>query len=414
MSSLGSSLARYALPLAALVACDDGAKEGNPDVTAPETVEEVAPQPEVTEEVAPEETTPEVAEEVEPEVVVPKGLPILGGGTNSPAALTVETLLDDAFDLVSPRDVAFNPDAPEGSVQLYVADADMNMFVVTNPGTPDFRVRGRAALGADHFMPAPVSVAFGDNGRFATAHETDWITQDSTPADFMGPTLWSSTAFDGGWASHMDMLHNSPNAVGIAWDNANAYWLFDGYHSSITYYDFQKDHGPGGEDHSDGIIVRWVEGQVKYVAGVTSDMQLDHATGKLYVADTGNARVAVLDTNSGSKGGTLRPNYDGAEMYKWVDASLTTLADMTTFGATQPSGLALHEGKVFVTDVTTSKIFAFELDNGAPQATPIDWMDLSSIVPAGNLGAITFDAEGRLIVCDVNGSRVLRLTAPAQ
>lgn len=59
--------------------------------------------------------------------------------------------------------------------------------------------------------------------------------------------------------------------------------------------------------------MRRVEGQVKYVEGVTSDMQLDHATGKLYVADTGNARVAVLDTKSGS---TLRPNYDGADMYK--------------------------------------------------------------------------------------------------
>ena len=25
-------------------------------------------------------------------------------------------------------------------------------------------------------------------------------------------------------SSHLDMLHNSPNAVGIAWDHGNAFW----------------------------------------------------------------------------------------------------------------------------------------------------------------------------------------------
>lgn len=390
----------------ALLACDDpaGAPAGTPDAAEVGVPDTSTPEEE-------EVGAPDAQEETPPEVVAPVGLPILGAGSQDPAGLTIEVLLDGEDGLVSPRDLAFNPMVVDGVSQLFVADADMNMFVVTNPGTPEVRVRARNSLGSEHFMPAPVGLAFSDIGTFATVHETDWVTQQSTPADFMGPTLWPADAgeFDGGWASHLDMLHNSPNAVGIAWDQGNAFWVFDGAHSSITWYDFQADHGPGGEDHSDGIIVRWVEGQVKYVPGVTSDMQLDHATGLLYVADSGNARVAVLDTRSGARGGTLRPNYDGAEMYHWKDASLTTLVDLTAHGATRPTGLALHGGLVWVSDNATSRIFAF--DPTSPE-TPIDWLDLSSVVPAGSLGAIAFDAQGRLLALDVAGARVLRLSAP--
>jgi len=412
---LSRSSLLLSLPFVVLVACDDAASNGTPDApdtSAPDTttVEETGTPEETS---TPEETA--TPEEVTPDVVEPKGLPILGNGSHSPASLMMDLLLDDSYSLSSPRDLAFNPDVAAGTSQLFVADADMNMYVVTNPGTPNARVRAKSGLGSDHFMPAPVSLAFSNIGTFATAHETDWITQDSTPADFMGPTLWPTDSgdFDGGWASHLDMLHNSPNAVGIAWDNANAYWVFDGYHQSITFYDFQKDHGPGGEDHSDGIIVRWVEGQVGYVPGVTSDMQLDHATGLLYIADSGNGRIAVLDTKSGSKGATIRPDYDGAQQYAWKDATFRTLVDMKALGGTVPSGLALHDGKVFVTDNATSRVYAFELDNGTPQTAPVDWMDLTSIIPAGNLGALTFDQEGRMVVLDVHGARVVRLAAPA-
>jgi len=410
---MSSRLCLHVASIAALsiaaIACDDPAAD---PATAPDAAEVGSPDASDDASAPSEEiAAPEVQEETTPEVIAPTGRPILGAGSHDPASLMIETLLDSANGLTSPRDLAFNPMVVDGVSQLFVADADMNMFVVTNPGTPEVRVRARSAMGAEHFMPAPVGLAFSDIGTFATVHETDWVTQQSTPADFMGPTLWPADAgdFDGGWASHLDMLHNSPNAVGIAWDQGNAFWVFDGAHSSLTWYDFQADHGPGGADHSDGIIVRWVEGQVKYVPGVTSDMQLDHATGLLYVADSGNARVAVLDTKSGTRGGTLRPNYDGAEMYHWKDATLTTLVDLAPLGATVPTGLVLHEGLVWVSDNARSMIFAF--DPAAP-GTPVDWLDLSSVVPAGSLGAITFDAQGRLLVLDVEGSRVLRLSVP--
>ena len=52
----------------------------------------------------------------------------------------------------------------------------------------------------------------------------------NAPSDFMGPTLWTSNinTFSGSGPyhrGHYDMLHNSPNGKGIAWDEGNAYWL---------------------------------------------------------------------------------------------------------------------------------------------------------------------------------------------
>ncbi|MFO0749997.1 MAG: hypothetical protein U1F43_30655 [Myxococcota bacterium] len=377
-------------------ACDDpGSAAAESDVTADDTM------------AAPD--TVSNLPDVPPAAV---GLPLLGAGSHSPEGLVVETLLDASQGLGVPRDLAFNPNVRDDIAELWVADADMTMFIVTDPATPSMHVKKAQSLGSDHFMPTPVGLAFGDAGTMATVHETDWVTQSSTPADFMGPTLWpsDSSAFNGGWKSHLDMLHDSPDAVGIAWDHGNAFWVFDGFHESITYYDFVHDHGPGGEDHSDGVIVRWVEGEVAYLPGVTSDMALDHSDGALYIADTGNARIAVLDTASGTPGGVIGPNYDDASMHARKDGVLVTLIDMAALGASQPTGLVLRDRTLWVSDRSTSRVYAFEVDD---PTDPIDWLDLSSVVPAGQLGAIELDHEGRLLVLDVEGARVLRLSLAA-
>jgi sugar lactone lactonase YvrE len=259
-------------------------------------------------------------------------------------------------------------------------------------------------------MPRPSALAFGAPGFLATVHEIDDRTQTGTPPDFMGPTLWTSDVdeFEAGHASHYDMLHNSPNAVGIAWESGNAYWVYDGYHRSITRYDFGLDHGPGGEDHSDGVIARYVEGQVGYVEQVGAHMEMDRATGLLYVADPANVRVAVLDTRTGTRGAIIGPNYDGADMYAVDGAALTTLIDGNAHGLVRPSGIAIHGGVLYVSDASTSRIAAFDL-TGAP----IDWIDLSSQIAPGQMGGIELDAEGRIYVCEFEANRVLRVSARA-
>jgi DNA-binding beta-propeller fold protein YncE len=337
---------------------------------------------------------------------MPTGIPLLGNGAHTADAVDVSVIATLADSLDTPRDLAFNTDAP---TELWVVNSSDSVVILFDAGTPTQRASFRAAPGGEHFLRHPSALAFGMAGRMATAQETDERTQPGTPVDFMGPTLWpsSSADFDAGWASHLDMLHNSPNGVGIAWEVDNVYWVVDGYHGSLTRYDFANDHGPGGEDHTDGRIERFANGMIGYVENVPSHAELDHATMQLFVADAGNGRIAVLDTATGTFGPRITPNYDGGEHFMMDGAVVTTLADAED-GLMRPSGLALHENLVFVTDNATSIIHAFDR-TGAK----VDWLDLTGMVQAGGLTGIAVGPDGALWIADMVGNQVLRVAARA-
>ena len=267
-------------------------------------------------------------------------------------------------------------------------------------------------------MAEPMAIAFSDFGNFATIHDTDKPTQGTaTPADFMGPTLWDdSSRFDGGHGGHLDMLHNTPLGGGIAWERDNKYWVFDGAHESITMYDFAADHGYGGSDHAGASVARYVRGLVSRTEGVPSHLEFDPVSSLLYIADTNNSRIAVLDTTTGSRGGAVSPNYDRSNQYEMNGAALSTLVtgddipvvltedgeptiESTTL--VQPAGLAMDGDVIFVSDHATSRILVFDLDGQL-----IDWVQLD--VPPNQLGGLDIDVDGNLLVVDTGGDRVLR------
>jgi DNA-binding beta-propeller fold protein YncE len=341
---------------------------------------------------------PAVVDTGDPE---PQGLAVLGSGAHTVDAVTVFEIASGTLE--GPRDLAFHPDFPE---LLYVANRDDDSIVVFD--TSDSEPEGDLRKGdsANHFLANPAALAFGEDGLFATAHEEDEVTQSSTPDDFMGPTLWNGDPdeFDGGWASHYDMLHNSPDSVGIAWERDNAYWVFDGMHGSLTRYDFNDDHGGGGEDHSDGEIARYAEGEVAYVEDVPSHLVFDAEADLLYVADSGNARVAVLDVSTGEQGRSLSPNYDGVDQYEVDGAEITTLVDEAAVpDLERPSGIELHDGLLYVGDNENGIVFAFTLEGEL-----IDWLALE--LDNGALMGITFDADGNLWAVDGEAGRILRIS----
>lgn len=311
----------------------------------------------------------------------------------------------DGLDVV--RDLAFNPGAPD---QLWT-------FNMLSHGTVIFFDPGGAAQTSEvridaygqHFMAYVSSAAFGDNGNFATCQESrnEWNVGPQAPDDFMGPSLWPADLdifarvgqeFPPGAqeGSHLDMLHQSPLCMGIAHDRDNVYWAMDGKRGTIVRYDFQADHGPGGGDHSDGIITRYTDITVTRLENVPGHMALDHATGMLYIADAGGGRVMRLDTATGTSIGKLPGDWDGAE-YTGVEGAEYTLV---VAGLDEPSGLALHDGRLFVSEHGTGDIIAFDLD-GREQGR--------LRTPARRIMGITIGPAGDLWYADAGANEVVRV-----
>jgi hypothetical protein len=215
-----------------------------------------------------------------------------------------------------------------------------------------------------HFMRRPTSLAFGEGDFFVTCTEALKCNFDDSPVDFCGPTLWSADESIFGRdpgpglnGSHMDMLHSSSYCMGVAHERANAYWVFNGRDDSIDRYDFAGDHGPGEEDHSDGVVHRWIAGEVTRIENVPSQMHYDKETDYLYIADTGGGRVLRLDATSGRQGGVLMPNYDETTQFIQEDADLDVFFDDRSL-IRNPSGLVIHNYVIYVTDFDTGMIVA--------------------------------------------------------
>ena len=336
------------------------------------------------------------------------GLPVLGGGAHTMDGVAVTVLASNAEGLGTPRDLAVNPNAPN---QLWVVNnLSESVTVLFDFGTPAQTWKRYSAGGSAHFLARPSSLAFSDNGNLASIHETDDLTQGpealgGSPRDFMGPTLWPADLqfFNGGHSSHLDMLHNSPNGVGIEAEGGNAFWVFDGYHQSLTRYDFRSDHGMGGADHSDGIVARYAEGEVSYVPETNSHMVFLKNERTLLVADSGNNRIAALDVDSGTRGSNIAPNYDGVQQYRMDGATLTTYIDGSKNELLMPSGLAAHDGILYVGDAMNGRITAFDMTT----RERIDWLDTG--LGQGELGGLEVDASGNLYYAAPKAHQVVRV-----
>jgi hypothetical protein len=322
------------------------------------------------------------------------------GGT-----FTVIGTAKDGLNVV--RDLEFNPGAPE---QLWTFNMLSHGTVIFfDPGTEQQTSEERIDAYGQHFMAYVSSAAFGDNGNFATCQESrnEWNVGPQKPDDFMGPSLWPSDLdvfarvgqeFPPGAqeGSHLDMLHQSPLCMGIAHEVDNVFWAMDGKRGNIVRYDFQADHGPGGGDHSDGIITRYVDATLTRVENIPGHMEYDHATAMLYVADTGGGRIMRLDTASGTNTGPLAGEWDGAEYTGVEGADYEVVVE----GIDEPSGLALHAGRLFVSEHGTGDIIAFDLEGNE-----LDRMS----TPADRLMGITIGPAGDLWYVDAGANEVVRV-----
>ena len=322
---------------------------------------------------------------------------------------------DLAFNPVRPNELWILHREPKSEAPCTEASAtrsgceslEGSVTILTDPGTTEMGGVWKKDDNAWHFMRRPPALAFGPGDTFATCGEERTGNFLDGEVDFIGPTLWSSDPAvfavtpSGGNGSHLDMLHESPFCMGIAHEQGNVYWVHNGQRGSLDRYDFAQDHGPGNEDHSDGVLHRYAEGEVARVPDVPSHMVYWPPDRHLYVADTGNRRVIKLDTSSGQRGGPVTPVYEPlADHAVFMGSTVVEVVPARVLMA--PSGLEIHAGILYVADHATSRIHAFDL-GGEPIRS------LATDLPAGSLAGLTFGPDDKIYFVDVREGHVTRI-----
>ena len=241
-----------------------------------------------------------------------------------------------------------------------------------------------------HFMSLPTGIAFSDDN-FNFASSTGVKDANHNGGTFTGPTLWSSdpaiyTQPSGGNGSHLDMLHGSPFCMGIAHEVDNVFWVYDDWNNDIVRYDFVEDHGPGNDDHSDGVVRRYGNIGINTDGDIPNHLILDKSTGWLYFVDNGNDRVMRLDINTGTASTIPIINETLAEHSR---VSGFTSEVVINTGLDRPCGIEIFENRLLVGDYATGDIIIFDMENDFEElgriATEATGLTGIKVGPDGNI-----------------------------
>jgi hypothetical protein len=272
--------------------------------------------------------------------------------------------------ILFPQDLDFNPN-PHRPNELWIINRDNpqtggSTVMLTDVGTSNQKFDFRRDGNSWHFMSMPSAISFSkENYNWATS--ANILDANHSGGTFAGPTLWSSDLDvhaknhgPGTNGSHLDMLHGSPYSMGIEAHKDNAFWVFDGYHEQIVFYDFVDDHGPGMHDHSDGIIHRYTDFKVTRDAEVPSHLVLDQNKKWLYIVDGGAKRILRLDVSTGETTRVL-PNLNEvlAEHLEKGNTQWEVFVPASS-GLKRPCGIALKDHRLFISDYETGDIICFD------------------------------------------------------
>lgn len=393
------------MPFTALLACGDSPTAGPADAADTSLATDTTPETEVPPPPPECLTASDCADKVGRPIcnvavghceAPPRGH-LIGTGDGSPSSVSLVELYRPSR-AIEATDLAFHPERDElwvlnrrFEVQGLCSQSNpggarcrslgSTTTILFEPGTPNQRAQTLEDENSWHFMRRAPALAMGALDTFATCGEAATGNFEDDPVTYIGPTLWSSDLEiyaqpSGGNGSHLDMLHETPWCMGIAHEVDNVYWLFNGHFGSLDRIDFNEDHGPGADDHSDGEVFRYANGLLTRLPNVPSHMVYNPDDFHLYVVDSGARRVVKLDTTSGEPGGRLQEQWEPLRSSGMMeDAVLSVVVDDPAL--VEPSGLALAAGVLYVSDHKTSRIHAYglsgeklrTLDTGLPEGT---------------------------------------------
>jgi hypothetical protein len=291
---------------------------------------------------------------------------IMADYISAPTGVVYDVIGTGADQVVAPKDLDFAPDGALWSINTNTEGSGGSTIKWTNPGEVAQSDLWQRDGNAYHFMSLPTAIAFSDNGLFGTTPGVYDANHDGG-APFTGPSLWSSDPAiyaqpSGGNGSHMDMLHASPYAMGMASVTANQFFVFDANSDDLVFYDFVADHGPGNSFHGDAIIRRYTGTTVSWInANISSHMEMAPGTDWLYFVDGGSATVKRLDITSGTIGGTPSNFSNPEAIAEYSTVNGATFESVVATGLVEPSGIDIIDDRMIVTDHSNGDIIIYDI-----------------------------------------------------
>lgn len=125
-------------------------------------------------------------------------------------------------------------------------------------------------------------------------------------------------------------------------------------------YDFQEDHGPGNDDHSDGKVWEYIDFDVNMINDdLPSHLVYDKSSNFLYVIDAGNGRIIRMNPESGNVTGTFsHPNEPLAEA---DEIENTDWVEIVNTGLIEPVGIDVIDNYMLVGDHATGEIIIYDI-----------------------------------------------------
>ena len=351
-------------------------------------------------------------DEVEKMVTVGPGIPNILDEYIGAVSIEVD-IAGSGNGINNPRDLDFHPTLTRNELWVVLKSTEAvggKTVKISDAGGDNQDELVQIDGNAWHFMSLPTGIAFSENENFATSPGVYDANHDGG-SPFTGPALWSSDPDiyaqpSGGNGSHLDMLHESPYSMGIAYETGNKFWVTCGDHDEVMSYDFGNDHGPGNDDHSDGVIYKYSISDYDEDATheVPDHLVFDKATGWLYVCNSQQNRVIRINTNTGTPGNNVTP-HEAIAVYKYMDDFEWEV--YIDSGLDEPTGIDIVEDRLIVSNYNTGDINLYDISG----STPV----LLTVIPTESNGimGVKIGPDGHIWYVNSVTDKVVMVTAGA-